>query len=131
MPAIALLLAAIGRGGAPPLAGALDTAPLRSLGEFSYSLYLVHAPIVVAVATLVVRPRVGSGVPALVLMLVIALPLALLGALLFAAAFDLPFQRHKSWSAPLAAARSRLRGGRVRLDSTIGQLGPNGSTSDP
>ena len=43
-------------------------------------------------------------------MLVIAVPLALVASRLFAAVFDLPFQRHKSWSALLAAAKARLRG---------------------
>ena len=40
-------------------------------------------------------------------MLVIALPLALVASRLFAAVFDLPFQRHKSWSALLTAAKTR------------------------
>jgi peptidoglycan/LPS O-acetylase OafA/YrhL len=117
LPAMGLLLAAIGAGRAPKVSRAIDVAPIRSLGGFSYSLYLIHAPIVVAVAALVVRPRVGTGVSALLLMLLIALPLALVAARLFAALFDLPFQRHKSWSALLAAAQARLRswrGGRSR-----------------
>ena len=67
----------------------------------------MHAPIVVAVSALLVRPRTGSGVDALVAMLVLALPLALVVSRLFAAVFDLPFQRHKSWSALLGAARGR------------------------
>jgi len=106
-PSIALLLAAIGAGRARRLGAALDVRPIRSLGGFSYSLYLVHAPIVVAVSALLVRPRTGSGVDALVAMLVLALPLALVVSRLFAAVFDLPFQRHKSWSALLGAARGR------------------------
>ena len=109
MPAIALLLAAIAAGRARRLSGALDVGPLRSLGGFSYSLYLIHAPIVVAVAALVVVPRVGHGTSALFLMLVIAVPLSLVASRLFAAVFDLPFQRHKSWSALMAAARARPR----------------------
>lgn len=122
LPAMALLLAAIGAGGARRVSGALDAPPLRSLGGFSYSLYLIHAPIVVAVAALVVRPRLGWGVDALLVMLVVALPLALLASRLFAAVFDLPFQRHKSWSALRAAAKARLRGlrgGRWRTGAVI------------
>ncbi|HEX5089027.1 MAG TPA: acyltransferase [Nocardioides sp.] len=111
LPAIALLLAAIGAGRAPRVSRAVDVAPIRSLGGFSYSLYLIHAPIVVAVATLVVRPRMGTGVSTLLVMLALAVPLALVAARLFAALFDLPFQRHKSWSALLTAARARLRRG--------------------
>jgi peptidoglycan/LPS O-acetylase OafA/YrhL len=109
IPAIALLLAAIGAGQARRVGGALDVAPLRSLGGFSYSLYLIHGPLVGMVAVLLVGPRVGSGVPTLLATLVIAVPLALVAARLFAAVFDLPFQRHKSWSALLSAGKARLR----------------------
>ena len=109
IPAIALLLAAIASGQARRVSGMLDVAPIRSLGGFSYSLYLIHAPIVVAVAALLVVPRVGHGTPTLVLMLVIAVPLSLVASRLFAAFFDLPFQRHKSWSALQTAAKARLR----------------------
>ncbi len=106
LPAMTLLLAAIGAGGARRLGGALDAPPLRSLGGFSYSLYLIHAPIVVALSELVVRPRFGWGVDALLVMLVLAVPVSLVSARLFAALFDLPFQRHKSWSELLAAVRT-------------------------
>jgi peptidoglycan/LPS O-acetylase OafA/YrhL len=122
MPAIGLLLAAIGAGRARRVGAAIDVRPIRSLGGFSYSLYLIHAPIVVAVAALVVRPRTGQGVDTLLAMLVIAVPLALVVSRLFAAVFDLPFQRHKSWSALLAAAKNRFRwllGGRHRPSTSI------------
>ncbi len=45
-PAIALLLAAVATRRPAPLVWLLGTRPVRSLGTFSYSLYLVHAPIV-------------------------------------------------------------------------------------
>jgi peptidoglycan/LPS O-acetylase OafA/YrhL len=127
-PSIALLLAAIGTGQAQRVSRALDVRPIRSLGGFSYSLYLVHAPIVVAVAALVVRPRVGHGLSALVLMFAIALPLALLVSRLFAAAFDLPFQRHKSWSALRSAARARLRTLRPDRVPTVGDIERDGTS---
>ncbi|MBN6054687.1 acyltransferase, partial [Nonomuraea sp. RK-328] len=47
-PAAGLFLAAVATGRPRPLVRVLDSRPLRSLGSFSYSLYLVHAPIVVA-----------------------------------------------------------------------------------
>jgi len=109
MPGLGLLLVAIGRGQARRVSGALGFAPVRSLGGFSYSLYLIHAPIVVAVSALLVRPRFGSGVPALLLTLASAVPLSLVVSRLFAAAFDLPFQRHKSWASLSGAARARVR----------------------
>ena len=106
-PAIALLLAAIATRKSGPLVWFLDTRPIRSLGGFSYSLYLVHAPIIVAVAVLIVAPRVMSGVPAFLVTLAIGVPLALMFARLFAAVFDLPFQRHKSWPALRDAVLAR------------------------
>ena len=48
-PAIGCLLAAVATGRPGPLVRLLDTRPLRRLGSFSYSLYLTHAPIVIAV----------------------------------------------------------------------------------
>ena len=108
-PAIAVLLAAIAAGKARRVSAVCDAPPVRSLGGFSYSLYLIHAPIVVAVAALLVRPHVGAGVPTLIVMLLTALPLAVLASRAFAALFDLPFQRHKSWSALRAAATARVR----------------------
>jgi peptidoglycan/LPS O-acetylase OafA/YrhL len=124
MPAITLLLAALASGQALGVSRTLDARPLRSLGGFSYSLYLVHAPIVVAVSVGVVRPHWGYGVDALVLILLICVPLTLVASRVFAGFFDLPFQRHQSWSALRTAARQRvrmLRGGRDILPDVEGE----------
>jgi peptidoglycan/LPS O-acetylase OafA/YrhL len=107
-PAIAMLLAAAATERPRRLVGFLNTRPMRSLGSFSYSLYLIHAPIVVAIYELVVAPRVAHGVPALLVMLAIAVPVSVVAARLFAAVFEIPFQRHRSWSALKAAVRARL-----------------------
>jgi peptidoglycan/LPS O-acetylase OafA/YrhL len=107
-PAIAMLLAAAATERPRWLVGFLNTRPMRSLGSFSYSLYLIHAPIVVAISELVVAPRVAHGVPALLVMLAIAVPVSVVAARLFAAVFEIPFQRHRSWSALKAAVRARL-----------------------
>ncbi|MFL6143622.1 MAG: acyltransferase family protein [Labedaea sp.] len=106
-PAIALLLAAVATGRPRPLVGFLDSRPLRGLGSFSYSLYLIHAPIVVAVAERVVHPHLGTGVAGLLFTLAISVPLTLVLARLFAAVFEIPFTRNKSWPALRAAIRSR------------------------
>ena len=120
MPSIALLLAAIAARKAPRVSRLLSSRPLRSLGGFSYSLYLVHAPLVVAVSGLVVRPRLAVGVQGFLLTLVLAVPLALVVSRLFAAFFDLPFQRHKSWPALRAAAVARLASVRRRGAAPVG-----------
>jgi peptidoglycan/LPS O-acetylase OafA/YrhL len=102
-PAAGLLLAAIASGRPAPLVRVLDTRPLRELGSFSYSLYLIHAPIVVALASEVVLPHVRAGLPAFLTILALAVPISLVTARLFAALFELPFQRYRSWRALRAA----------------------------
>lgn len=106
-PAIGLLLVSVATG--RPAAGVrlLDTRPIRSLGSFSYSLYLVHAPIVVVVSEKVVTPHLGHGLRAFAVTLALAVPVSLLVARLFAAVFEIPFQRHRSWPALKAALQAR------------------------
>jgi peptidoglycan/LPS O-acetylase OafA/YrhL len=108
-PAIALLLAAVATRRPRPLVWVLGTSPVRSLGTFSYSLYLVHAPIVVAIATKVVAPHVRPGLPAFWLTLAISVPVSVIFARVFAALFEIPFQRYRSWAALRAAASATLR----------------------
>jgi peptidoglycan/LPS O-acetylase OafA/YrhL len=106
-PAIALLLAAVATERPAPLVWLLDTRPVRSLGSFSYSLYLVHAPIVLVVAVKVVQPWLGTGLDAFGLTLAIAVPASLVFARLFAGVFEIPFQRHRSWTALRAAVAAK------------------------
>ena len=71
----------------------------------------------------------GHGTSALLWMLVIAVPLALVVSRLFAAVFDLPFQRHKSWSALLAAAKARLRWSRGARYRTLEAVEKDGNSA--
>jgi peptidoglycan/LPS O-acetylase OafA/YrhL len=103
-PAIGCLVAAVATDQPRPLVRVLDTRPLRSLGSFSYSLYLTHAPIVIAVSYGVIAGRVPPGVPSFLVMAAILIPLTVTFARLFAAVFEIPFQRHRSWHALRAAA---------------------------
>ena len=114
-PCIALLIASVATGKPAPFVHFLDTRPIRSLGSFSYSLYLTHAPIVVAFYVLVIAPWLGHGVVAFLVCLAVAVPLAVIVARLFAAFFEFPFTRHKSWPALKAAALQRLLAWRARL----------------
>ncbi|MEV5412355.1 acyltransferase [Thermopolyspora sp. NPDC052614] len=107
-PCVALLLAALATGRPAWLVRLLDLRPLRRLGSFSYSLYLTHAPFVVIMAQLIVAPRVTPGVPAFLTTLALSAPLTIAVAWAFAAVFELPFQRHRSWTALRAAIRARL-----------------------
>ncbi|MEU6793954.1 acyltransferase [Nonomuraea wenchangensis] len=116
-PAAGLLLAAVALGRPRPLVRLLDTRPVRALGSFSYSLYLVHAPIVVAVNHFLVAPLLEPGTGRLLALLAVAAPASVLFAWGFAAAFELPFQRYRSAAALREAARARLTG-RARTPAT-------------
>jgi peptidoglycan/LPS O-acetylase OafA/YrhL len=98
-PAIGCLLAAVATDRPRPLVRVLDTRPLRRLGSFSYSLYLTHAPIVIAVYYGLMDGRVRPGVPTFLVLCAIVLPLTVLFARLFAEVFELPFQRQRGWGA--------------------------------
>jgi peptidoglycan/LPS O-acetylase OafA/YrhL len=107
-PAIGCLLAALGTARPRPLVRLLGARPLRSLGSFSYSLYLTHAPIVIAVSYGLVLGRVAPGTPTFLVLIAILLPTTICFARLFAAVFELPFQRHRGW-APLRASIGAAR----------------------
>jgi peptidoglycan/LPS O-acetylase OafA/YrhL len=108
-PAIGCLLAAIATSRPGPLVRFLNTGPLRSLGSFSYSLYLTHMPIVIAVSYGLVLGRVAPGTPTFLVLSAIVLPLTVGFARLFAAVFELPFQRHRGWAPLRQAMQARLR----------------------
>jgi peptidoglycan/LPS O-acetylase OafA/YrhL len=94
-PAIGCLLAAVATARPRPLVRVLDTRPLRRLGSFSYSLYLTHAPIVIAVYYGLMQGRVRPGVPMFLVLCAIVVPLTVMFARLFAEVFELPFQRRR------------------------------------
>ncbi|MFI6321257.1 acyltransferase family protein [Nonomuraea sp. NPDC050556] len=103
-PAAGLLLVGVATGKPIWLVRLLDTRPLRRLGSFSYSLYLIHSPIVVMLHKFVG----GSGVPTFLVMLAVAVPVCVAAAWLFASVFELPFQRHRSWKGLREAVRARF-----------------------
>lgn len=113
-PAMTMLLLAVVSGRPATLVRLLDARPLERLGSFSYSLYLIHLPIVVAIGSKVVAPRLGHGNAAFLVTTVVAGGLSLIGAWFFAKVFEFPFQRRRSASpepisAGLRAARDRER----------------------
>ncbi|MFI0423387.1 acyltransferase family protein [Spongiactinospora sp. 9N601] len=116
-PPVGLLLAAVATGRPRWLLRLLDTRPVRALGSFSYSLYLTHAPLVVVVSLLVVGPFAAPGTGKFLATLALAVPLTLVVARLFAAAFEWPFQRHRTWPALREAVRSAVSRRRDRRRS--------------
>ena len=87
--------------GSPRATRLLSTPLAEWLGRVSFSLYLVHLPIVVVVSrTLTGHHLVPRGLPLFLVTLAVAVPLALGFARLFAAVFEIPFQRHRGWPYP-------------------------------
>ncbi len=114
-PAIAFLLLGVSSGRPRPLVRALDSRPIRTLGLCSYSLYLVHEPIVLVVYKEVVGPRYHHGTTAFLVMVALALPLAIAFAWLFASVFERPFlRRQRQVEQVLPAPRLRLQVADVR-----------------
>jgi peptidoglycan/LPS O-acetylase OafA/YrhL len=114
-PSIAMLLAAVATPRSALLTWLLATRPMRSLGRFSYSLYLIHLPIVAILSRRLVATHVEPGMPAFWITLVLAVPISVVAARLFATVFEFPFQQHRSWAPLKAVARARWE----RLQSTL------------
>jgi peptidoglycan/LPS O-acetylase OafA/YrhL len=104
-PAMAMLLMAVATGRPVALVRLLGTRPVRGLGTFSYSLYLIHLPIILIISRMVVAPRLAPGLTAFWVTLVLGLPISLMTARFFAMVFEVPFVRHRSWKHLLSAAR--------------------------
>jgi peptidoglycan/LPS O-acetylase OafA/YrhL len=100
-PAIACLLAALASGRPAPLLRLLDSRPIRSLGLSSYSLYLIHGPIVIVVYEEFVAGRFRHGALAFLVTVALVVPLTIALARLFAAVFEPPFRWRRSSSWPV------------------------------
>ncbi|WP_436530936.1 acyltransferase family protein [Actinoplanes sp. HUAS TT8] len=80
-PAIAALLVAVSTGSAAVLIRLLTTRPMEVLGRCSYSLYLMHVPVVALVSHVL-----GTG--SVLITMAVAVPAAVLTATVFAALFE-------------------------------------------
>jgi peptidoglycan/LPS O-acetylase OafA/YrhL len=108
-PAMALLIIAVAVGQPSVLQRLLNLAPARALGSFSYSLYLIHLPIVMVINRKIVEPVAGNGVRAFLATLLIGVPLSLLCAWFFANFFERPVQQDRSWRALIPGLPRRLK----------------------
>jgi peptidoglycan/LPS O-acetylase OafA/YrhL len=113
-PAIGCFLTAVATSRPRFVVRFLNSRMPRSLGSCSYSLYLTHAPIVIAVSYGLVWGRVTPGTPMFFVLVAMLLPLTVCFARLFSAVFEIPFQRHRGWTPLLRAMSARLR--RLRPD---------------
>jgi peptidoglycan/LPS O-acetylase OafA/YrhL len=108
-PALGCFLAAVATSRPRFVVRFLNSRMPRSLGSYSYSLYLTHAPIVIAVSYGLVRGRVTAGTPMFFVLIAILLPMTVCFARMFAAVFEIPFQRHRGWIPLRQAMSARLR----------------------
>ncbi|MFF7144684.1 acyltransferase family protein [Streptomyces nodosus] len=108
-PAMTMLLAAVATGRPAILVRLLTARPVRSLGGFSYSLYLIHLPIVMAVIRRAAPHFVSPGLPTFWFTLILALPVSVLGAWLFSRIFEMPFKRNRSWKTMICGPRNGIQ----------------------
>jgi peptidoglycan/LPS O-acetylase OafA/YrhL len=116
-PALGCFLTAVATSRPRFVVRLLDSRLPRSLGSCSYSLYLTHEPIVIAVSYGLVRGRVTSGTLMFFVLVAILLPMTVCFARMFAAVFELPFQRHRGWIQLRQAMSARLR--QLRPDESV------------
>lgn len=88
---VGLLLAAGRPGAGQRLRRALGSARLVWLGTFSYSLYLMHAPILHLVWTTTIDPWFAADGAQFLALLLLGVPAGVAGAWLFFLAFERPF----------------------------------------
>ena len=130
-PAIGCFLAAIATSRPRPVVRFLNTRLPRSLGTCSYSLYLTHVPIVIAVSYGLVLGHVTPGAPMFFVLAAVLLPVTVGFARLFAAVFELPFQRHRGWAALRLAMSARLRQWHAAATVAVGWLRGASQASGP
>jgi peptidoglycan/LPS O-acetylase OafA/YrhL len=87
---------------------ALEWRPLVSRGRFSYTLYLVHAPLLLLLWVYVVEPRDLPSGAALATMIGVVAPVVVVASYGFHVAVERPFLEHRSWG-ELRIAWSRRR----------------------
>ncbi|MFJ9374338.1 acyltransferase family protein [Streptomyces sp. NPDC101455] len=104
-PAMTMLIAAVATGQPAFLVRLLTARPLQVLGDASYSLYLIHLPIVLVVIRRVAPRFVAPGMPTFCFTLLLGLPVSVLTAWLFSRIFELPFKRNRSWKSLMAQSR--------------------------
>ncbi|HEX8035625.1 MAG TPA: acyltransferase [Ktedonobacterales bacterium] len=88
---VAALLVICGRGEKTPLRAILSFKPLCKIGAFSYSLYLIHAPLLQVMWQYVLHPLHTQDVTRYALLLVAGTPLIVGAAYLFHRLFERPF----------------------------------------
>jgi peptidoglycan/LPS O-acetylase OafA/YrhL len=121
--AMACLLVALADGRPRRVTRTLESRPAVSVGGFSYSVYLMHIPIVLILWTwLVSRLDLGQ-LPSFLILLVVGMALVVPCSWLFSQVFEQPFLRIRSFS----QLRASLRHAQEKLPA----MGANVTSSVP
>jgi peptidoglycan/LPS O-acetylase OafA/YrhL len=88
---------------------ALEWRPLVAIGRFSYSLYLIHAPLLMVAWVFLVKPLGVAPGAAFALMAVVVIPLIVAASYGFHRAVERPFMEYRSWAELQAAWVARRR----------------------
>lgn len=105
---VAACLAVLAAGGFPRLRGVLARRPLVRAGAMSYSIYLVHAPVLEACWLVVVRP-LGLTPLQSWLLLLLTVPGVLACCALFFWLFERPFVGRRTWRSTWSGTTAALR----------------------
>jgi peptidoglycan/LPS O-acetylase OafA/YrhL len=103
-PAIACLLVGLALGHPAPVVRLLDSRPIRNLGLWSFSLYLLHEPIVIVVYQRFVLHRYHHGTTAFLVMVGVVVPVTIVLAWMSASVFERPFLRRRTTHAVVPRA---------------------------
>ena len=103
----AAVLAVLASGGFGPLRDLLASRVFSGIGLFSYSVYLVHLPLLWLVDHFVVANLVTDALARFGLLLVLGVAAVLGGSYLFHRVFERPFMENRSLAEVTAAIRGR------------------------
>ena len=93
--AVACVLCVLFTGGVPAARRILASPPSLRLGLFSYSIYLIHGPIVIALNEHAIAALDITAPARFALLVVVGLPLILVLSYVFHRLFEAPFLRHR------------------------------------
>lgn len=125
--AVALVLAGLCDTRPIALARFLGSRPLRRLGSFSYSMYLVHLPLLTLLSYYVLDSTSLDGVSLFAVMLATGVPTVLVGSWLFYLVFERPFVENRSLPELRRAVTGSGRGGEERRPVVVEVVRPGQS----
>lgn len=96
--AVACGLAYLTTTGASRVRRVLQSRPFVTVGHFSYSLYLVHAPLLALVWFFVVKPLSLSAIASFAVMFCVVVPLIVVASYCFYRVAEEPFLECRSWA---------------------------------